>query len=88
MFHDEKWFDADGQMNSKNDIIFPENRKHANSIEGFNPRTKFPFKVMIWCGITYNGVSEVVVLPSKKSFIAIFMLRKLSQLSREIEIDE
>ena len=77
MFSDEKWFDADGQMNSKNDIIYAENREHANSIGGLNPRTKFPFKVMIWCGITYNGVSEVVVLPSKKSFTADFYIEEI-----------
>ena len=77
MFSDEKWFDADGQMNSKNDIIYAENREHANSIGGLNLRTIFPFKVMMWSGITCNSVSEVVVLPSKKSFTADFYIEKI-----------
>ena len=77
MFSDENWLDADGQTNSKNDIIYAKNREYANNIKGRNLRTKFPFKVMIWCGITYNGVFQVIVLPSKKSFTADFYIEKI-----------
>ena len=77
VFTYEKWFDTDGQINTKNDIIYVESREHANSIGEFNKKTKFPFKVMVWCAITYNGASDVVILPLKNHSLQIFILKKL-----------
>ena len=55
MFSDEKWFDQDGQYNRQNDCVYAESREAANKDFGTSPVHKFPYKVMVWAGITFNG---------------------------------
>ena len=38
---------------------------------------KFPFKVMVWAGITFNGVTYIVILPQKMSFNADFYIKNV-----------
>ena len=68
MFSDEKLFDGDGQLNPHNDIVYAESREDANNNGGLMPKHKYPYKVMIWVGLTYNGVTDIVVLPKNESF--------------------
>jgi len=77
MFSDEKIFDEDGQINYKNDIIYAESREEANEIGGLREEQKYPMSVMVWCGITWNGVTHVVVLPPKTSFNEHFYTEKV-----------
>ena len=37
---------------------------------GTRPVHKFPFKVMVWAGIIFRGVNDIVILPQKTSFYA------------------
>ena len=46
---DEKMFDVDGQMNSKNDVIYAESREEANMIGRLHEKRKYPLKVMVFC---------------------------------------
>ena len=57
----EKWFDQDGQYNRQNDCVYAESREAANEDFGTRPVHKFPFKVMVWAGITFNGVTGIVI---------------------------
>ena len=68
MFSDEKMFNEDDQINYKNEIIYAESREEANKIGGLREEHKYPMSVMVWCGITWNGATKVVVLPPKTSF--------------------
>ena len=77
MFSDEKWFDQDGQYNRQNDCVYAESREAANENYGTRPVHKFPFKVMVWAGITFNGVTEIVILPQKTTFNAEFYIENV-----------
>ena len=68
MFSDEKWFDQDGQYNRQNDIIYAVSRQ--TSTEDMVTRTehKFPFKVMVWIGVKFSGLTQVVILTQKTAF--------------------
>ena len=61
MFADEKWFDQD--WDRKNDCVYAESREAANEDFDTRPVHKFLFKVMVWFAITFNGVTEIVILP-------------------------
>ena len=61
MFSDEKWFDQDGQYNRQNDWVYSKSREAANGDFG----TRSVHQVMIWVRITFNGVSEIGILPQK-----------------------
>jgi len=76
MFSDEKIFTQDGQINSKNDVIYAESRSAANLNGALKPRHKYPFKVMIWIGLTFNGPTQIAVLPPKTSFDSNFYINK------------
>ena len=77
LFSDEKWFDQDGQCNRQNDCVYAESREAANEDFGTRPVHKFPFKVMVWAGITFNGVTDIVILPQKMSFDADFYIENV-----------
>jgi transposase len=68
MFSDEKIFDGDGQINLKNDVIYAKSRADADKNGGIFEKQKYPLKVMVWCGLTFNGPTEIVVLPKNGSF--------------------
>jgi hypothetical protein len=74
LFSDKKWFDQDGQYNRQNDCVYAESREAANEDFGTRPVHKFPYKVMVWAGITFNGVTDIVILPQKTSFDADFYI--------------
>ena len=73
-FSDEKIFDGDGQINAKNDIIYAKNREDANNNGGTIPKHKYPYKVMVWCLLTYQGPGEVIILPEKMKFNSDFFI--------------
>ena len=77
LFSDEKVFDGDGQINLHNDVVYAESRKAANMNCGLFSKTKYPFKVMVWVGLTYNGPTTPVFLPPKTSFDSDFYTRKV-----------
>ena len=68
MFSDEKWFDSDGQVNRQNDRVYAQSRQAATDAGGIQPEKKYPLKVMVWVGLTWNGPTEPVFLPAKTSF--------------------
>ena len=65
MFSDEKIFAGDGQINRKNDVIYAKSRKQANYLGEIHQTHKFPHKVMVWIGMTWNGLTEPMFLPPK-----------------------
>ena len=67
-------FDGDGQINPKNDVVYAKTREEANINGGTVPKHKYPFKVMAWCLLTYEGPGEVVVLPEKMIFNSDFYI--------------
>jgi transposase len=73
-FTDEKMFDGDGQINPKNDVVYAISREDANDNGGTVPKHKYPFKVMVWCLLTYEGPEEVIVLPEKMRFNSEFYI--------------
>ena len=74
MFSDEKWFDADGQINSKNDVVYANTREEADLIGGLHEVDKYPLKSMCFLAATMNGFSEPVFLPPKTSFNSDFYI--------------
>ena len=82
LFSDEKCFDGDGQFNPKNDIIYAESREEANNNGGLFPKRKYPYKVMVWVGITYNGPTQVVTLPLNTSFDTEFYTHYVLPVAR------
>ena len=47
---------------------YAASRDDANSDMALHPMKKFPFKVIVWLGVTWNGFTSLVVLPPKPSF--------------------
>ena len=82
-FSDEKMFDANGQINPKNDVIYAPSRSSANKLGGLSRRRKYPLKVMVWCMVTWNGPSRVVVLPARTSYNSDFYARKVIPVVEE-----
>lgn len=72
MCTDEKMFDSDGKFNRHNDVVYAESREEATEIAGYHTTEKWPLKVMVWVGITWNGPTEVVVLPKGQTFDSDF----------------
>ena len=70
-------FDANGQINRQNDRIYAASRDDANSDMGLHQMKKYPFKVMVWLGMTWNGFTSLVVLPPKKSFNSDFYIESV-----------
>ena len=66
MFSDEKWFDQDSQYNRQNDCVCVELRKSSIKYFGTRFAHKLPFKV--WVGITFKGLTEIVIFPEKKAY--------------------
>ena len=64
MFSDEKYFDQDGQINRQNDRVYAISRSVADLKGGLRETHKFPFKVMVWLGVTFKGATEVFILQS------------------------
>ena len=84
LFFDEKWFNEDGQFNRQNDRVYAESRQAANEDIGTHAVHKYPFKVMVWYGLTYNGPTSIVVLPEKTSFDSDFYINSvLPKVSEE-----
>ena len=44
---------------------------------GHQYQKKFPFKVMVWLGMTWNGFTSLVVLPPKMSFNSDFYIKNV-----------
>lgn len=81
MHSDEKMFDGDGQFNIKNDVVYAESREEANLNGGLHPKRKYPYRVMVWVGLTYNGPTTPVFLPAKTSFDSQFYITNASSYS-------
>ena len=77
LFSDEKVFNQDGQYNRQNDRVYAESRKAANEALGLRKVHKFPFKVMVWYGLTYDGPTKPVFLPEKTSFNSNFYIKNV-----------
>ena len=63
MFSDEKWFDQDGQYNLQNDRIYAVSRQTSTEDMDTRPEHKCPFKVMVWIGVNFSSLTQVVILP-------------------------
>ena len=72
MYSDEKCFDQNGKLNHQNDQVYTKSRQEANENDGLFKTRKFPFKVIVWVGITNNGKCKCVVLPPKTTYDAKF----------------
>jgi hypothetical protein len=83
LFSDEKIFDQDGQYNRQNDVIYAESREDANIAGGLRPEYKFPFKVMVRCGLSYQGPTKMVVLPQKTSFNFDFYIKNVLPVAKK-----
>jgi hypothetical protein len=77
LFSDEKIFDQDGQLNRQNDRVYAASRSEANLNMGLRPTHKFPFKVMVWIGITYNGVCQLFIVPQKEKMCSTIYCKKV-----------
>ena len=77
MFSDEKWFDQDGQYNRQNDRIYAVSRQTSTEDMGTRPEHKFPFKVMVWIGVNFSGLTQVVILPQKATLDSDFYVEKV-----------
>ena len=83
MFSDEKIFDGDWQLNSKNDVLYAGSRELVNNIGGFYEKENFLLKVMVWCGLSFNGTTRMVVLPEKTSFDSNFYVKIVLPVIKE-----
>ena len=43
---------------------------------GTRPEHKFSFKVMVWIGVNFSGLTQVVILPQKTTFDSDFYVEK------------
>jgi len=78
LFSDEEMFDAN-KINRPNDPN-AASRDDANNDMELHPMKKFPFKVMVWLGMTWNGFTSLVVLPPKTSFDSDFYTKNVLPL--------
>jgi hypothetical protein len=62
LFSDEKIFNQDGIFNRQNERVYAASRQAAYEKIGLSPIHRFPFKVMVWLGLSYNGPTKIVVL--------------------------
>ena len=77
MYSDEKWFDQNGQNNRQNYRIYAVSRKAVTGDMDARPEHKFPFKVMVWIGVNFSGLAQVVILPQKATFDSDFYVEKV-----------
>ena len=77
MFSDKKWFDQDGQYNRQNDRIYAVSRQTSTEDMGTRPEHKFPFKVMVWIGVNFSGLIQVVILTQKTTLDSDFYVEKV-----------
>ena len=75
-----KRFDQDGQYNRQNDCVYAESRETANKDFGTRPAHKFPFKVMVWVGIIFQGVTDIVIFLQKAAFDAAFYIKNVQPI--------
>ncbi|XP_065650342.1 uncharacterized protein LOC136078497 [Hydra vulgaris] len=83
LFSDEKIFNQDGQYNRQNDRIYVESRQAANEGIALHLAHKFSFKVMVWCGLTYNGPTKLVVKPDNMSFNSDFYIKNVLPIIKQ-----
>ena len=62
LFSDEKFFDIDDIYNFKNDRMWAVDRADADKKDGIKQRRKFPWKVMVWLGACFKGITPLVIL--------------------------
>lgn len=62
LFSDEKCFDINGCYNRQNDRIWAVDRGTADFVGGTHQKTKFPTKVMVWLGASFNGLTRPVII--------------------------
>ena len=70
-------YDQDDQCNRQKDCVYAESREAANEDFGTRPVHQFPFKVMVWAGITFNGVADIVILLQKMTSDADFYIENV-----------
>ena len=83
LFSDEKIFNQDGKCNLQNDRVYAASRLEVNEDIGLKPTHKFPFKVMVWYGLSYNGPTKIVVLPEKTTFDSDFYTKNVLPVVKE-----
>ena len=44
---------------------------------GTRPEHKFPFKVMVWIGVNFSSLTQVVILPQKATLDSDFYVEKV-----------
>ena len=66
MFTDEKIFTVDGYFNPKNNGVWADDRSCANMNGGVFGKQKYPAKVMVALGATWNGLTEPYFFEEKK----------------------
>ena len=57
------------------DCVYEESREAANNDFDTRPLHMFPFKDMVWIGITFQGVTHIVILTQKTLFDAAFYIK-------------
>ena len=82
MFSDEKIFDQDGQINRQNNRVYAESRQAANEAGALKSTHKFPFKVMVWNGLSFYGPTSIVVLAKDTSFNSDFYISKVLPIAK------
>ena len=67
-------------------IKFKEELREAEN-KDFGTRLvhKFPYKIMVWTGITFQGVTDVVILPQKMSFDMDFYIENVLPIVKRDE---
>ncbi|TLO71586.1 hypothetical protein FEG37_18500, partial [Acinetobacter baumannii] len=58
LFTDEKIFTIEQHFNKQNDRIYAQSSKEASQLVDRVQRGHYPTSVMVWWGISYEGVTE------------------------------
>ena len=53
---------------------------------GTRPEYKFSFKVMVWIGVNFSGLTQVFILPQKTTLDSDFYVEKLLPIVKRDEI--
>ena len=72
MFIDETWFDQDDLYNRQNGCVYAESREASSEDFDTIHVHNFSFEVMVSVGITFNGVTGVVISPQIISHLIIY----------------
>lgn len=59
LFTDEKIFNIEEQFNSQNDRIYAKNYREAKEKVPRVERGHYPLSVMVWWGVSYDGVTKI-----------------------------